>query len=299
MKDSHAAATHVAMMLLLGAAVFLPALGQEKTFESREARQAEIARTMAESGKYAVPLLFGRPHIDKAPLFNWTVAALFKLTGRVDFLMARLPSAMSAIASMLVVYLLGRRRLTARAGVIAAGIWATSWMAIEWGRASRMDMMMAFLVLCGALLADIAAALYPFLIPGLFEPTGGTPEARMAALSIPAGAPVADYHVQDVYLCFKLNRPIVLADKPERLEEFMNEPGLRYVLARAEDEQAAGLTRRPVRTVGQYKVKDSNVCVLEVNSVPGSHAARDGAGEKSAAETKVAPGEKDEKDTVP
>jgi 4-amino-4-deoxy-L-arabinose transferase-like glycosyltransferase len=147
----------VAVLLALGAAVFLPNLGQEIAIESREARHAEIARTMLATGEYMVPVVMGRPYVDKPPLFNWAAAGLFALTGRADFTIARLPSALCAIASMLGVYILGRRWLTPRAGVLAAAIWATSWLAVEWGRAARMDMMMTCLVLYGVIVADFAA----------------------------------------------------------------------------------------------------------------------------------------------
>jgi 4-amino-4-deoxy-L-arabinose transferase-like glycosyltransferase len=58
---------------------------------------------------------------------------------------------------MLGIYVLGRRWLTARAAVFAAIIWGTSLMVIDWGRQSRMDMMMASLTLYGIVLADLAS----------------------------------------------------------------------------------------------------------------------------------------------
>jgi len=112
---------------------------------------------MAESGEYLVPLVCGKPYIDKPPLFNWAVALLFRLTGRVDFVVARIPAVASAIAGLLGVYLLGRRWFSARAGMFAAGIWGTSWLVVEWGRFSRMDIMLAALILYGIVFADLAA----------------------------------------------------------------------------------------------------------------------------------------------
>lgn len=148
---------HVVTLLLLGAAVFLPDLGQEVRVTGREARHAEIARVMVERGEYMVPYVYGRPYINKPPLFNWTVAAFFRMGNRVDWAVARLPSALCAIAAMLGIYALGRRWFTARAGMFAATLWVTFWLVIEWGRLSRMDMMMACLILYAILLADVAA----------------------------------------------------------------------------------------------------------------------------------------------
>jgi len=158
MRPNHRTPLHILGLLLLGSVVFLPCLGQERRFGSREIRHAEIAREIAESGDYAVPHLFGRPYIDKPPLFNWSVALLFRLTGRVDFFVARLPSALCAIAAMLGLYILGKRWYSARAGIYSAVIWCSTWLVVEWSRFSRMDMMMACLIFFATLLTDFAAS---------------------------------------------------------------------------------------------------------------------------------------------
>jgi 4-amino-4-deoxy-L-arabinose transferase-like glycosyltransferase len=156
LKQSNATLIHVVLMLALGAAVFLPGLGRETSVDMREAKHAEIAREMVLRGDYVVPYTLGRPYIDKPPLYNVTVALMFELTGRVDFLTARLPGALCSIAMILAVYALGRRWYNPRAGLWAAVIWSTSWLVVEWGRLARMDMMMAGLILFGILLADVA-----------------------------------------------------------------------------------------------------------------------------------------------
>ena len=158
MRDRHHTVVQTAALLLLGGVIFLPDLGQEMRVDNREVRHAEIARQMVQSGSYAVAYICGRPYIDKPPLFNWTVGLLFRLTGRANLLVARLPSAICAIAAMLGIYILGKRWLSPRAAIFAATIWATSWLAMEWGRLSRMDMMMACLILYGIVLADSAAS---------------------------------------------------------------------------------------------------------------------------------------------
>ena len=145
MSTAHRAELETLALLLLGAAVFLPALGQETRLMSREVRHAELARVMVETGEYAVPHLFGRPYTDKPPLFNWTAAGLFVATGRTDLAVARMPSVLSAIAAALAVYALGARWMGGRAGFWSGIVWLGSWIVVEWARASRMDMMMACL----------------------------------------------------------------------------------------------------------------------------------------------------------
>jgi len=145
------------MLFLLGCIMFFPALGQQKIIRVDEARHAEIAREMVESGEYIVPQSLGHLYKDKPPLFNWTIAALFTLTHHVDFGIARLPSAFAAIIIGIVVYFLGRRWFTARAGIWAAMLWFTFPLVIFWGRLVRCDMVMTCLILCGILMAVYSA----------------------------------------------------------------------------------------------------------------------------------------------
>lgn len=145
-------------LILLEAVILLPWLGQEICIEGREARHAEIAREMLETGNFVLPQVCGEPYVDKPPLFNCIVALFFKIAGRVDFTIARLPSVFCGAAAAVGVYLLGRRWFDPRAGWFAASIWITSSLVIEWSRMCRMDMMMACLILYGIIVADVAAA---------------------------------------------------------------------------------------------------------------------------------------------
>ena len=157
-------ATHVIVLLAVGAAVFLPLLGQVQHIDGREARHAKIAQTMLQTGLYSVPYVNGRPYIDKPPLFNWVEAFLYWATGHAkdpSFLLARLPSVLCAVVIMLCTYVLGARWLSARAGFLAGLIWTTSWLVMEWGRFSRPDMMLAALILTAIVLTDSAAAAGP------------------------------------------------------------------------------------------------------------------------------------------
>jgi 4-amino-4-deoxy-L-arabinose transferase-like glycosyltransferase len=154
-------AVHVAALLLVAAAVFLPRLGEVKDIDGREARHAKIAQTMLQTGVYSVPYVNGRPYIDKPPLFNWVEALFYRLSGRVSFLVARLSSVLCAIGVTLGLYVLGGRWLSRRAGFLAALIWTTSWLVIEWARFSRPDMMLAALVFLAIVLTDFAATAGP------------------------------------------------------------------------------------------------------------------------------------------
>ena len=148
----------IVVVLGVGLLAFFVDLGQEVRIDGREATHAEISREMAETGNYAVPYLLGSAYTKKPPLFNWAVAGLFELTGRSDFAVSRLPSAVSALAIMLGIYILGGRWLNRRAGLWAALAWPTFLLVQEWSRLSRGDMMMAALIFWAILFADFAAA---------------------------------------------------------------------------------------------------------------------------------------------
>ena len=150
-------AIHLLALLLLGCAIFLLELSQAGYMSGTEARHAEIAREMAESGEYVVPRVVGRPYTDKPPLFNWVVAGLFRMTGREDIAMARLPIALASVLMVPAIYLLGRRWRSARAGLWSAAIWLTCPLVVRWGQMARSDMLMSCLILYALLLAVWAA----------------------------------------------------------------------------------------------------------------------------------------------
>jgi 4-amino-4-deoxy-L-arabinose transferase-like glycosyltransferase len=135
------------LLLALGAALlFLPGLGRRDVWNPDEARYAEVAREMRESGSWALPRLNGAVYTQKPPLFFWLVAASSLLTGEVDETAVRIPSALAGIGAVLLVYRLGRRLQGRRAGVLAALVFATSFKVMWQARFGQIDMLLACLV---------------------------------------------------------------------------------------------------------------------------------------------------------
>jgi 4-amino-4-deoxy-L-arabinose transferase-like glycosyltransferase len=136
------------LLLPLCAVLFFHRLGDREFNSSHEARAAQNAQTVLDTGAWGLPRLFDRrPELQKPPLYYWAVAGLTWLTGgRVDARAVRLPAALSALGTVLLVYLLAAARGRPRAGLIAALILATSlhftWMA----RVGRIDMPLTFTV---------------------------------------------------------------------------------------------------------------------------------------------------------
>ncbi len=155
---SRTTALHLAGLAILGVAVFWPVLSAERYIGGVEAVHAEMAREMVEAGDYIVPRRCGVPFTEKPPLFNDMVALLFRLSRTSDIALARIPSALAALATALAIYLLGRRWYGADAGLWSAAIWVTFPLVIKWACVARGDMLLACLILWAILLADFSCA---------------------------------------------------------------------------------------------------------------------------------------------
>jgi len=99
-----------------------------------EPREAEISREMARHPT-TIPTLDAARFYEKPPLYYWTVAALFAMTGGASIVAARFVSGAAGALTLLVVYLWGRRAVSPAAGGIAAWMLATSvtfFMTTHW-----------------------------------------------------------------------------------------------------------------------------------------------------------------------
>lgn len=136
-------------LLILGAAaalLILPGLGARDLWNPDEARYAEVAREMRQSGEWLVPQLNGAVYTQKPPLFFWAIDLAARATGGSYELAARLPSALGAIGAVLLVYLMGERLFGRRAGWIAAAAFATCAKVLWQARFGQIDMLFTALV---------------------------------------------------------------------------------------------------------------------------------------------------------
>jgi hypothetical protein len=137
------------VLALLGSLLFLPALGRRDLWNPDEARYAEVAREMAASGSWAVPVLNGQIYSQKPPLLFWSIAFFGWLRGGLDETAARLPSALSAIGALLLVYCIGERFFGRRAAWMAAAVFITCFRLLWQGRFGQIDMLLTALVALG------------------------------------------------------------------------------------------------------------------------------------------------------
>lgn len=97
------------LLLFIGAAVlFIPFLGNVHLFDWDEVNFAESAREMIVSGNYSRVMINFQPFWEKPPLFFWMQVASMKIFGVNEFA-ARFPNAICGIATVLVLYNVGRR----------------------------------------------------------------------------------------------------------------------------------------------------------------------------------------------
>lgn len=136
--------------LVLAAGLFLPSIGARLIYIGDEARYALLARTMVETGDWFVPRIGSEIHMEKTPLFIWTIAVLSLAGGKVTELTAVLPAALSGIGGVGATLVLGHRLFGRRAGVLAGLVLATSWGYFWHARLALADMMVTFFVVAAA-----------------------------------------------------------------------------------------------------------------------------------------------------
>jgi 4-amino-4-deoxy-L-arabinose transferase-like glycosyltransferase len=98
-----------ALVSVLAVAVFLGWLGSLDLWGKREQRLSAEAIDTIDHQHWLVAEIQGRPRLEKPPLPRWIIAMLMALTGRRDEWMVRLPGAACALATVALIYALGRR----------------------------------------------------------------------------------------------------------------------------------------------------------------------------------------------
>jgi 4-amino-4-deoxy-L-arabinose transferase-like glycosyltransferase len=116
-------------------------LGGRGLNELDEGRYSEGGREMLASGDYLTPRLNGVPHFAKPPLTYWAIASSMGVFGVNEF-GARFPAALSALATLLAVYLIGRRALGEAGALWAVVVLLTSVLFLGVARLITTDMIL-------------------------------------------------------------------------------------------------------------------------------------------------------------
>ena len=120
-------------------------LGSFGLWEPDEARYAEIAREMLQSGNLLVPHLNYVAYVEKPPLLYWLTTLSFWIFGVSEFA-ARLPVALSAIAGIIATYFFALRAFGRRHAILAAAILATTPLYALMAQVLTTDMTLTALV---------------------------------------------------------------------------------------------------------------------------------------------------------
>lgn len=107
----------LALILLFGAVLFFPFLGERDIWTSAEARVAQVARQMRVSGEWIIPYMGDDVRLKKPPLAYWLTALATMpfdtadenggTVVHVDEFNTRIPNAFCALGLMCVIYLFG------------------------------------------------------------------------------------------------------------------------------------------------------------------------------------------------
>lgn len=149
----------IGSLALLAAALlfFTAGLGGIDLWAPDEPRYAAIAEELRSGrhgpGGLVLLHLNDEPYSQKPPLYFWLAAAAGLVSGRVDEVAARLPSALAGVASvMTTVWIAGLARMPRAAGWLAAALLATSFRFAFTARRAQLDVLLcAFELLAIAL----------------------------------------------------------------------------------------------------------------------------------------------------
>ena len=107
------------IVILFAAVIFLSGIiSPPSLMDDVDASQALIARNMLQSGDWVTARLDGVAFLDKAPLKYWITVIFFSAFGAYDWV-ARIPSALSAIALCWVTFCFGRWAFSPKVGFYA------------------------------------------------------------------------------------------------------------------------------------------------------------------------------------
>jgi 4-amino-4-deoxy-L-arabinose transferase-like glycosyltransferase len=130
-----------ATLLLFSAALFLMfwTLGRCGLWTS-EGRWAEVTREMFLTRDFFHPTIGGKPYFDKPLLTYWFVALASVVTGTLNELSVRLPSAVAGLVTIWATLKIGTRLWSIQTGRIAAWILLTTYGFLFWARTGTAEM---------------------------------------------------------------------------------------------------------------------------------------------------------------
>ncbi|WP_111598645.1 ArnT family glycosyltransferase [Chitinophaga skermanii] len=115
------------LIVLVAAILFIPFLGSAHLFDWDEINFAECAREMLYTHNYSQVQIDFQPFWEKPPLFIWLQVLSMKVFGVNEFA-ARFPNAVVGIATLLILFNIGRRLIDEKFGFWWMLLYAGSWL---------------------------------------------------------------------------------------------------------------------------------------------------------------------------
>ena len=130
-------------------------LGDLPLLQPDEGRNAEVAREMLAAHAWLIPTYDGLPYLDKPAFFFRAVAVSFALGGESE-LAARIPSALTGLLLLAVIYAFCRREYDGLTAALAVTVVGTTPLYVAFSRIVIFDMMLALFV-CVAVISGYMA----------------------------------------------------------------------------------------------------------------------------------------------
>ena len=137
---------HVILLIALCGVLYFPYLDSIPFFDKGEPREALAVQDIVQRGEWLVPLKRATDIPSKPPLFHWSAALVTKLTGSLNEVTIRFPSALYATLGVLLIYGLGRKIFAAQTALLGAAILATTMVYQDQALSARVDMTLCFFV---------------------------------------------------------------------------------------------------------------------------------------------------------
>ncbi|MCS7029627.1 MAG: glycosyltransferase family 39 protein [Bacteroidia bacterium] len=137
----------VLIVLLLGAAAYLPFIGRAHLFDWDEINFAECAREMLISQNYLQVQVDFKPFWEKPPLFMWLQALCMKIFGINEFA-ARLPNAIFGVITLLTLYVFGTKQRDKAFGFFWMSIFLGSILPSVYFKSGIIDPVFNYFIFC-------------------------------------------------------------------------------------------------------------------------------------------------------
>jgi 4-amino-4-deoxy-L-arabinose transferase-like glycosyltransferase len=137
----------VVLIIALGLLLYSYNISGWDLWNPDEPRYAQVAKEMAETGKWMLPHLNGNVYHEKPPLVFWMVALSFKIFGSITEFAARFPIVLLAVIGLVCTYFLGKALFDPVTGILSSLVLATSVEYFWLSRRLALDIPITFFIL--------------------------------------------------------------------------------------------------------------------------------------------------------